>query len=986
MNFGVKKLSASVHLALSLGAVLTLGGVSSAVFAQDAASATSGPQDQSGQAAASGQTEEKKAKTLETVTVTGSRIRRVDVETASPVHTIDRAQIESSGKPTMGDLLQEIPAMAGAATNPSVNNGGGDGASTVSLRGLGSARTLVLVNGYRFPGVAGATNSSTDVNSIPASLVERVEVLKDGASATYGSDAVGGVVNVILRKDFQGAELSANVGESDHNDGFRTGFSALFGQTGEKGNIMAGLDYNKFDGISSANRAFASHATYLSSGSVFNAGSSRTPSGNLKIPAANTAGLPAGTYTLNGIPAPGVTTPGEYRKYNSKTDAYNYQAQNLITTPQERTNAFALANYQVTDSIQAHLDYFYNKTTSHFAIAPLPFDALSDGVLVSKNNYYNPFGVDFGTDGTIQGKGFRSRFTTLGQREGMFTTESNHVNAGLKGNFGSSSTWQWDADLNYSHIGQLKQSLGYVYYAGLRQALGPSFLNPANGQVTCGTAAAPIANCTPLNLFNVYDPQTIATLKNYAANPFTNIVDISRRAEFNASGELFNLPAGAVSLAVGGDYDKEYQNFKVDYIATTSGAGGTCYISQEACSTPLSGSFNVKELYYEALVPVLADKPFAKSVTLTLGQRYSDYSSVGSKTTTKVALEWRPIDDLLLRGTMDGVFRAPSISDLYAGAAGSAPPLTDPCIGYTGGHPNACMNVPTDGSFKGSGLSQTTGVASGSVVAGYKLKPETGHSYDFGIVYDPSWAQGLSTSLDLWRISLNDTITTISANSVVTACYNNNNSPFCPFIHRFNDGQVNFINEPTVNLGSISAKGVDFSGKYRIPHFDIAGTNVGDFAVTLDTTYLIKWNNDTAPNTQGDVVNHLAGVYNQSYGNYTRWRALAGLHWGMGPWSADWTMRYIGKVAVGSLNQSETFSADAALPNVVLHIPSVTYHNFNIGYNIAPYNTVVRFGVNNVFDKQPPLFYQNNVLNANTDVNTYDTIGRYFFANVTVKF
>ncbi|WP_051595530.1 TonB-dependent receptor domain-containing protein [Dyella jiangningensis] len=976
MKFGVKKLSASVHLALSLGAVLTLGGVSTAVFAQDAG--TSANVDAQDQSAGAQQAPDQKAKTLETVTVTGSRIRRVDVETASPVHTIDRAQIESSGKATLGDLLQEIPAVAGAATNPQVNNGGGDGASTVSLRGLGSQRTLILVNGHRV--------ARNDVNAIPASMVERVEVLKDGASATYGSDAIGGVVNFILRKDYQGAEISANVGESDQNDGFRRGFSTIFGHSSEKGNITAGLDYNKFDGISSARRDFSKNALYLSSGSVVSAGSSRTPSGQLILPAGNPAGLPKGSYTLNGQPS-GITTPADYRPYVTARDAYNYQSQNLIQTPQERTNAFALANYQLTDSVQAHLDYFYNKTTSNFAIAPLPFDALSDGVVVSKDNYYNPFGVDFGTDGAgIQGQGFRSRFTTLGQRQGHYATETNQVNAGLRGNFGNDSTWQWDADLNYGHISQQQRSFGYVYYSGLKQALGPSFQDPATGAITCGTAANPITGCTPLNLFNVYDPQTIATLKGYAANPYYNTLTISRRAEANASGELFNLPAGAVSLAVGADYDKEYQNYGVDYIAQTTGAGGTCQISQEACSTPLSGSFNLKEVYYEALVPILADKPFVKSLNITVGQRYSDYSSVGSKTTTKVALEWRPIDDLLLRGTLDGVFRAPTINDLYAGATGSAPPLTDPCLHYTGGHPNACQNVPTDGSFTGSGLSQTTGVNSGSVAAGYQLKPEYGHSYDFGVVYDPSWAPGLSVSADLWRVNLNDTITNISATTVVNACYNNNSSPFCGFIHRFNDGQINYINQPTVNLGTLNTKGIDFSGKYRIPHFDVAGTNIGDFAVSLDTTYLIRYDNDTAPGQPGDVTNHLAGMYQQQYGNYTRWRALAGLNWTAGAWSASWTARYIGALNVGSMDPSMGFSADGSIANVVMRIPSVTYNNFQFGYNIAQYNTRVDVGVDNAFDKQPPLFYQNNVLNANTDVNTYDTIGRYFWARVTVKF
>lgn len=952
MKLGVKKLSSAVRLGLSLGAVIAVG-VSTSAFAQD----TSGQQNNQ-------PADQQNAKTLQTVVVTGSRIRRVDLETANPVTTVTREEIKSSGKLTAGDLLQELPAIAGAATNPNVNNGGGDGASTVSLRGLGSQRTLILVNGHRV--------ARNDINAIPASMIDRIEVLKDGASATYGSDAIGGVVNFILRKNFQGLELSANVGESDHNDGTRRGFSALFGTAGDKGSITAGIDYNKFDEISSAKRDFSKYATYLSSGSVYHGGSSRNPNGYVS--------LPTGPVTL-AHPVNGKTSTSDYRPYNSKTDSFNYQAVNLITTPQERFNAFALATYQVTDNLQAHLDFFYNKTSSHFAIAPLPFDAKSDGVVVSAQNYYNPFGINFGPGGRT----FRSRFTTLGQRMEDFATQTGQVNAGLKGSVGDTS-WQWSADLNYGHVGQDTIQHGYVYYNGLKSALGPSFLDPVSGKVTCGTPTAPVSGCTPLNIFNVNDPQTISTLGNYAAAPFGHTLITTRRAEVNANGDLFSLPAGTVSLAVGADYEKDYQNVQVDYIARTSGAGGTCFISQEACATPLSGSFNVKEVYGELFVPLLTGLPGIKSLNLTLGSRYSSYSSAGSRTSNKVALEWRPVDDLLVRGTMEGVFRAPTISDLYAGAAGSAPQLTDPCIGYTGGHAAACANVPTNGSFKGSGLSQTTAVVSGSVAAGYNLKPEYGKSFDFGAVYDPHFIPGLSLSADYWRVHLNDTITPLGVQNTMSICYANGSSPFCSFIHRDDTGQILFINSPTVNLGTLNTSGIDFTGKYKIPHFDVAGINIGDFAVSLNTTYLIKYDNDTAPGQTGDVINHLAGMYNNGYGNYTRWRGVGMLNWSTGPWSATWKMRYFGALNVGSRNTTESFSADGGIPNVVLRVPTMIYNDLAVAYNIAQWNTTLNVGVDNLFDKQPPLMYQNNVLNANTDVNTYDTIGRYFFAGVTVKF
>ncbi|KZC33534.1 UNVERIFIED_ORG: hypothetical protein RHOFW104R5_35970 [Rhodanobacter sp. FW104-R5] len=277
-------------------------------------------------------------------------------------------------------------------------------------------------------------------------------------------------------------------------------------------------------------------------------------------------------------------------------------------------------------------------------------------------------------------------------------------------------------------------------------------------------------------------------------------------------------------------------------------------------------------------------------------------------------------------------------------------------------------------------------MVSGSVAAGYNLKPEYGKSFDFGAVYDPHFIPGLSLSADYWRVHLNDTITPLGVQNTMSICYANGSSPFCSFIHRDDTGQILFINSPTVNLGTLNTSGIDFTGKYKIPHFDVAGTNIGDFALSLNTTYLIKYDNDTAPGQAGDVINHLAGMYNNGYGNYTRWRGVGMLNWSTGPWSATWKMRYFGALNVGSRNTTETFSADQSLPNVVLRVPTMIYNDFAVAYNIARWNTTLNAGVDNVFDKQPPLMYQNNVLNANTDVNTYDTIGRYFFAGVTVKF
>jgi outer membrane receptor protein involved in Fe transport len=975
MTLKTNQLRDAITFALAVGATAVAG--TGIAFAQDA---TAPAQTTTTTTATTDTTQ---PATLDRIEVTGSRIRRVDAENASPVVTIDRAAIEKTGKLTLGDLVQELPALAGAPTNPQVNNGGGTGASTIDLRGLGSSRTLVLVDGHRVMGAG--INIGTDVNAIPASAVERIEVLTVGASSVYGSDAVAGVVNFIMRKDFEGLEATVDYGVSGRGDGERQGGSFTFGQVGDKGNIIAGVQYNKFKQISSADRDFAKDATYLYYGSVQVLGSSRTPNGRIFLPEGNSFGC--GSVTR--VPGASGSSQADYRCYDGSTDAFNYQRTNLILTPQERTNAFFLANYQMSDDVSAYLEVFHNKTSSGFAIAALPFDANSDKVTISADNYYNPFGVDFGP-ASADGLNFLTRFTSLGQRAANYATTTDQVIAGLTGFVGD--TWKWDFGLNYGHANLLQETNGYVYYQGLRDAMGPSFLDPATGVVTCGTAAAPIANCTPLNIFNIDDPQTIATLQQYAVTPTYRSTQISKGFEANASGELFNLPAGAVQLAFGGAWRREFLEQQVDYVALAT-ADGSCFISQEACGSPLAGSYSVGELYGELFIPVLKDLPCAKALNVTFGSRYSNYSNFGNTVNNKLQLEWRPIDDLLLRGTVADVFRAPTIGNLFQGPQGNAPTASDPCFGYTNdpAHASACgpitgaTNIPATGIGKQAN-SQLTGVISGSNYAGYDLQPEQGRSFDWGLVYDPSWLTGASVSLDYWRLKLDDNISTIGAQTVLTQCYQDNNSPYCPFIHRTVAGQVDFIEQPTVNLGRVDASGYDLALRYKLP-----ATSWGSFQFGLDTTYIAKWDNDVDTTTDADPIVHLAGQYNKDYGNYSRVRGRLFANWSMGDFSVNWRTRFVGGFDLGSNDLRQATSADGACASnpvycYQLHYGSYAIHSLQAGYALPAANSRFEVGVDNLTDKQPPMMFQNNVLNANTDVNTYDTIGRYYWARYTVKF
>ncbi|WP_313457537.1 TonB-dependent receptor [Stenotrophomonas sp.] len=944
-------------LSLAVAAVLLLASAAPAV-AQEAPAAGSGA-----------------TTNLDSIVVTGSRLRRVDTESANPVVTVSQEQIAATGKATVGDLLQELPSIAGNSTNPNTNNGGGTGASTISLRGLGDKRTLVLVNGVRL--------AYNDVNAIPATMIERIEVLSDGASAIYGSDAIGGVVNFILRDRFEGVQFTADFGTSSEGDGNRRNFSLTGGKAWDRGSIVAGVSYHNLDAVSALDRDYSKDALYLSSGEAVKQGSSATPSGSINFNDGSAASdaLAAANgcsrVTLNSGVS-GATGPGDFHCYNAANDSYNYQPYNLLQTPQERSNAFVLATFRFTDNIEGYVNTWFSKTESASVIAPIPIFANGDNFLVSADSYYNPFGVNFGTDRTtgVSYNDLNGRATVLGNRRYEYKTDNFQISPGLRGGFGSSS-WQWDVNVNYGRVKQTSTNYGFLDYASFNQAVGPSFLD-VDGTVKCGSAGNVIAGCTPLNIFNLNDASSLGTLQSMIVNPVVSSVYTVKQAEANANGDLFELPAGMVGLAVGVSYREEKSTSKADAL-WTGDENGLCGVI-EFCASQLSGSFDVKEAYAEALFPLLKDLPGIQSLNVSIGTRFSDYSSVGSKTNSKLSIEYRPVQDLLLRGTVSEVFRAPNINELYSGVVGDAPTVNDPCNGYTGGNDVACANVPTDGSYHQAD-GQISGKASGAEVAGYQLKPETGKSYDVGFVYDPRWLEGLSISADWWRIDLEDTITGVSAQTVLNQCYSNPASAFCALIHRNGNGTINYVAEPTVNLGTLATRGVDFSVNYRLHE-----TPWGRFSASLNGTYLERY--DVLPDTTdpSTVTIRNGGMYTYAYGNFPRWRGLGTLSWNKDDWSASWRVRYIGKTRIGSSDLDQGLSADTDEAGVVRRIGSFVYHNLQVGYTVAPWHTAFELGVDNVTNKQAPLYYANNGGNGNTDVATYDVLGRFYWARMSIKF
>jgi len=951
-----------------------------ALFAGASAAAVFGAPQASAQAAPAG--DQAQAQTLDRVLVTGSRLRRVEAETASPVFVFERQDIARSGAVTVGDFLQEIPSIAGAATNPQINNGGGTGASTVSLRGLSSARTLLLVNGRRL--------ITQDVNAIPINMIERVEILKDGASAIYGSDAVAGVVNFILRSDLEGVETTAQYGISDRNDAETEHFSLAFGSVSESGSVMTGITYDQNSPIGAGDRSFSKVQQYLYQGEVFPLGSSRAPNGRYVVPRsvalAGGATLDANctqprptnlnpNIALTRIAGRPGTSISDFRCFDANvtdgaSDLFNFQPDNLNLTPGERIGLFSVAKHQITDHVEAYLETFFHNTRASFQIAPEPFDGRPSqaNVPLSAQSVFNPFGRDI-TDG-------RLRLVAVGPREGTTETDRLQVNFGLKGDVAG---WYWDVGALYGQTNSETENHGEINTLLLRNALGPSFRD-TNGDLLCGTPGNVIAGCSPVDFFG--PPPAAGTPGRAALDAIAPFFhdrnnDTLKDITANITGDLFSLPAGAVQVAAGFEYREETSDFQPDALVALNPLTNECGTSGN-CSSALKGDFNVKEFYGELLIPILADAPFAKSLNVTVGVRHSDYNTFGTTTNEKYGLEWRPTDDILVRGTFAYVFRAPTVGDLFTGALESADTFNDPCNNTTTNPNGACNGVPLDGSFE-----QTDSQLNATVGGNPDLQPETGWVRSYGIVYDPSWAQGLSISVDVWDIHVQEALGQIGASSILKLCFEQ--GLFCDRFTRDSAGEVASVDNRTGNVGGFDTSGVDLGIKY-----DLRDTRFGGFRFSFDATYVEKFNKQGIvgePSTFEDFAGEFAESSSGGEGNFAVWRALANVTWTYTDYEASWTTRYIHHFDEQSRFSGDLLFVDPANGINERQVGSQAYNDVQVGYNLKVgdgSSVKVTAGVDDLFDRGAPLIFGG--FNGSTDFRTFDGTGRSYWLRVSSSF
>lgn len=967
--FTNSKLAKSIKLAIAFGAVSGLA-LPSAALAQNA---------------------DESAESVEKIQVTGSRIKRTDIEGANPVTTISAADIQKMSMTSVGDLLQNLTSSAGAAVNTQTNNGG-DSSTRFSLRGLGSSRTLVLLNGRRIvPGGSGA-NSSVDLNSIPTAIVKRIEVLKDGASATYGSDAIAGVVNIITKDDFEGFEATINIGESAEGDADNKGFDLTFGASSDRGNVVATIGYNDQGDAFMGARDFSEfELRAYPDGSTQQGGSSAPPWVN-----ANTAD---GRVTRG-------PEFGDWRAYSGATDSYNYNPVNYLQTPSKRAYAslfgsYELGSFSVLEDVTFFAEANYAHTRGNRLIAPEPLAPLiffGSPAPYSPNNYYNAtFGPDDANGDAYTIDDWRRRMLETGGRANSRDYKTLRTAMGFNGSF--SNGWDWEVSYVWGQNDSVEKASGYFNLDRVAEAVGPTGWLDANGDLITDTngdvvvdadgetlvclddAGAIISGCVPLNIFGTpgSDNQVSADMLQYISGDYNTTETGQNKQEVVSaivSGDLVELPAGTVAFAAGYESRKESGNYTPDSLILQG-------ITTAGSAVATDGGYDVEEVYAEFVVPLLSGVAGAKMLDLEVAYRHSDYSSFGSNSTGKFGVKWMPNDDILVRATFSEAFRAPTTSDLFGGASIGFPEATDPCDGdtYADGEYAAVVasanfancvatGVPVTG-YSSGGVEQvpTNGGGADNWNGAVELTPELADITTIGFVYNPVDLDNFSMSLDYWDIDLTNAISTVGTQVRLNACFES--GVYCDSITRFgassaSPGNIITVDNYAVNVGGISTSGIDFDFRYRL------GTEFGEFAFGLDGTYLLDYDKTIA---DGSVIEH-AGTFNVDHdGMFADLKTNFTVAWSLNDYAANLTARYISGVTEEEKGWwTAPFNRDVD-SNLVLD----TQFNY-----MATDNVTVTVGIDNLLDEAPPFVY--SAFGANTDVATYDVIGRSYYLRTRFSF
>lgn len=941
---------------------------------------------------------------LETIEVTGSRIRSLTADSPAPIQVITAKDIERSGVVNIQDLLLKIPAMGTPALSRTNSNflTSSSGVATVDLRDLGTDRTLVLVNGRRFvSGIPGS--AAVDLNTIPTDFVDRVEIFTGGASAVYGSDAMAGVVNIILKRNFQGVMLDAQKGEANEGDDKKEKISLTTGLTSAdgRGDFLAHFGYSSQGIVRGADRSgnevdnlplafFTGNAAdlftfvtpFLSSfspaGRFFFAGGSRTfdSNGNLILVDTNGANGPATGFNRQ-----------EFRTLAVPTERYLFSTSGELRFA-DRHAVFAEGTYAQTQT-RSRLEPFPMDSADSVGglypasgVGPAEFDV--NGVTLA-----NPLipadllALMTDTDGDgYRDYSFTRRLSEFGTRGNTTDRDTFRVLAGLKGDVFEAT--RYELFTAYGSTKESQVSGGQVNVLNFRNAMeAVPDVNDIDGdgdtaEAICRDANARAQRCVPADIFG-YNTLSADAVRYITAPSLLATFTEQTLTGGTITGDIVQLPAGPLGYAVGAEYREEYSRSEFDPLQQAGLNAGNAIPRTE-------GAFDVVEGFYEARIPIVSGRPFAEDLTATAALRMGDYSTVGQVVSYTVGADWAPIQQLRARATVARSTRAPNINELYSPPSQNFPSVVDPCEGVaitdTGVLADRCRAAPgvldnmnaNGGVFtlNQADLQGTSGFDSGNP----NVDEEVGDSWTAGLVWQPAdieFLRDTSFEVDFYRIRIDDAIVQTPRQFLLDQCYNGGDTSFCQFVTRRPNpvgansaGSLQRVDTTVDNSGGLEARGFDLVADWA------GGVGPGRLSSQLKYSRLLKGFVVPVPGATPDP-------YAGEIGSAKDKAALL-----LGYESGFWTVRalgtYIGKSAV-----DDQFLAAFGAPPESVTVPAKTYFDLQGGYTWMAATFYV--GVDNIFDTKPPQFDTNALIpggstGAGTAADVYDAIGRRYYAGL----
>lgn len=920
-----------------------------------------------------------------TVSVTGSRIARADFVSNSPIATVSSEQFELTNTVNAEGLLNTLPQTVPGLDRTSNNPGGGF--ATVDLRGLGSQRTLVLVDGRRMvPTTQGGT---VDINNIPAALIERVEVVTGGASAVYGSDAVAGVVNFILKDDFEGVEASASYELTEEGDAGIQSLSLTIGGNfaDDRGNAVLNLAYTNREELFQGDREFSSVDNDEDDEGGFRpGGSSGIPEGRLTGPF---------TFPDGSSGAAFFNPDGTIRLYTAD-DAFNFNPTNYLQLPQERLQATAKARFEINESAEVYASALFANNEVPQQLAPTPIFEPRSGTIdftLDGNPFIAPSaqqiisdgignGVDTDGDGiddlaTEGAFGIRRRLIEVGNRRSEDEFIAYQLTTGLRGNMVGS----WDYDIYFSE-GRMQNSLsqqGNINVGRFVQAL--NLATDANGDVILDadgnpSCSDPSGGCAPINIFGLgnISPEAADFISTrVVADTDYEVTNLVANLTGDTSG-FFELPGGPIGLAFGAEYREEFSDFRPSQDLATG------EISGFNSAPPIQGGFDVYGVYGEAYLPILADVPFAEILGLELAYRAEDYSTVGSVESYKIAGEWAPVDQLRFRASFNTAVRAPSIFELFSPQGEGFPGASDPCAsGFNGDADLRTLCLATgvpESSLGSTGIDLPSGQVRELSGGNPDLDAEEAETLTVGFVASPDFLPGLTFSVDYFDIEITDVIADFGggANNVINTCYGVGDipaagvgSPFCNSITRGQSGLITEVSVTSQNEASLVVSGFDILADYTFDAGNLGTFNIGYNGTITDENTFLPF--------EGDSPLTCAGEFGDDCDDpIPEYKHRVTTRWANGPFTAQLLWRHIGSTTDD--NEGRVFAVE--------EIDAFNYFDISGSWQINDTLTLTG-GIDNLLDEEPAILGENQE-QANTYPATYDVFGRTYFVKATARF